>query len=321
MKRINRNHNGNVARTRRPRSAPTPPRTKGASIGMLEWFRPGDHDRVDRVLDELAVLGVKDLRAGISWADWHTREGEAWYAWLFPQLARRVNLLPCFLYTPPSWGLAPKTSAPPREPRAYADFLDQMISRYGKYFDWVELWNEPNNLREWDVTLDPYWFKCSEMLGAAAYWCHQRGKKTVLGGLQPIDPNWLRLMGERGLLAHIDAVGIHAFPVVSEFHWDGWRPPIERIRDVLAKFDSKAQVWITETGYSTWRHDERRQLTAFVDAIDAPVDRVYWYSVHDLDPRLSTAEGFHSDERAYHFGLKRPDGSEKLLYRIWADGG
>src|SRR2546423_5587534 len=101
-KRIDHSNNGNGngngnGRTRR-RVAPPPARTRGAAIGMLEWFRPGEHDRVDRVLDELAVLGVKDLRTGISWADWHTREGEAWYAWLFPQLARRVNLLPCFLY-------------------------------------------------------------------------------------------------------------------------------------------------------------------------------------------------------------------------------
>src|SRR4051812_23353933 len=318
-KRIN-HHNGNGARTRRG-IAPAASRTRGAGIGMLEWFRPGEHDRVDRVLDELAVLGVKDLRTGISWADWHTREGEAWYAWLFPQLARRVNLLPCFLYTPPSWGVTPKTSAPPREPRAYADFLDQMVSRFGKYFDWVELWNEPNNLREWDVTLDPYWFKFSEMMGAAAYWAKQRGKKTVLGGLMPIDPNWLKLMGDRGLLEHIDAVGVHAFPVIAESQWEGWGPNIARVREVLQQFKPAAEVWITETGYSTWRHDERRQLTAFVDAIDAPVDRVYWYSAHDLDPTLPTSEGFHSDERAYHFGLKRSDGSEKLLFRLWAEGG
>src|SRR3954468_12919040 len=318
-KRIN-HHNDRTTRSR-ARSPENGARCKGAAIGMLEWFRPGEHDRVDRVLDDLATLGVKDLRTGISWADWHTPEGEAWYAWLFPQLARRVNLLPCFLYTPPSWGVATKTSAPPKEPRAYADFLDQMVSRFGKYFDWVELWNEPNNLREWDVTLDPYWFKFSEMLGAAAYWMKQLGKKTALGGLSPIDPNWLRLMGERGLLAHIDAVGIHAYPAVSEAHWDGWQPQIERIRNVLGEFNSSAQVWITETGYSTWRHDERRQLTAFVDAVNAPVDRVYWYAAHDLDPKLPTLEGFHADERAYHFGLKRADGGEKLLYRLWAEGG
>ena len=314
--------NGRAAARTRARAAATAGRPGGPTIGMVEWFRPGEHDRVDRVLDDLQALGVRELRTGISWADWHTPEGEAWYAWLFPQLARRVNILPCFLYTPPSWGLAPKTSAPPRDAKSYADFLDQMISRFGKHFEWLELWNEPNNLREWDVTLDPYWIKFSEMIGAAAYWVRQRGKKTVLGGLQPIDPNWLRLMGERGLLSHLDAVGVHGFPVAADSGWEGWGPQVRRIREVLDKFDAPAQVWISETGYSTWRHDERRQLTAFVDAVEAPaVDRVYWYSAHDLDPTLSTVEGFHADERLYHFGLKRADGGEKLLYRLWAEGG
>jgi CDP-paratose 2-epimerase len=295
--------------------------TNSPTVGILEWFRPGDHDRVDRVLCDMRALGVSQLRTGVSWADWHTPEGEAWYAWLFPQLARRVTILPCFLYTPPSWGVAPKCSAPPRDPRTYADFIDMMIKRFGKYYEHVELWNEPNNLREWDVSLDPYWFKFSEMVGAAAYWAKQCGKKTVLGGMSPIDPAWLRLMGERNLLKYIDAVGIHAFPASAEAKWEGWQPLVERVRDVLAQFQPAAQVWITETGYSTWRHDERRQLTAFVDAIEAPVDRVYWYSAHDLDPTLATVDGFHADEREYHYGLKRSDGSEKLLYRLWAEGG
>ncbi|HEV2294275.1 MAG TPA: NAD-dependent epimerase/dehydratase family protein [Tepidisphaeraceae bacterium] len=290
-------------------------------IGALEWFRPGQHDRVDRLLDDMRSLGITELRTGISWADCCTPEGEAWYAWLFPQLARRVNVLPCFVDTPPFWGVAPKTSAPPGDLKLYADFLDVLITRYGKFFEWIELWNEPNDPRKWDAELDPYWIKFSEMIGNAAYWAEHRGKKTVLGGMRPIDPSWLRLMGERNLLKHIDAVGVHAFPGTSESQWEGWTPPVQRVKEVLAEFNDKAQVWITETGYSTWRHDERRQLSAFVDALDAPVDRVYWYSLHDLDPRLPTGDGFHSDERDYHFGLKRADGAEKLLYRLWSEGG
>jgi CDP-paratose 2-epimerase len=77
-------------------------------------------------------------------------------------------VLPCFVYTPPSWGAAAKTSAPPRELRSYADFIDAMITRFGRHFEWVELWNEPNNTREWDVTLDPHYYTFSEMIGSAA---------------------------------------------------------------------------------------------------------------------------------------------------------
>jgi CDP-paratose 2-epimerase len=123
-------------------------------VGLLEWFRPGEYDHVEQVLDDLHNLGVTELRTGISWADYHTTAGEEWYSWMIPRLAGEVNLLPCFLYTPPSLGISPKTSSPPRDPKAYADFLDVMITRFGKYFDWVELWNEPMNLSEWDWTMD-----------------------------------------------------------------------------------------------------------------------------------------------------------------------
>src|SRR5690606_8559449 len=173
----------------------------------------------------------------------------------------------------------------------------------------------------WDVQLDPDWLKFAEMIGGAAHWARRRGKKTVLGGMSPTDPNWLRLMCERGVVQYIDAVGVHGFPARLHFNWQGWQPHVQQVRDVLAEHGLDPEIWITETGYSTWRHDEQRQLTAFVDAVRAPVSRVYWYSTYDLDPAAATNGGFHSDERDYFFGLKHADGAPKLLYRIWAEGG
>ena len=291
------------------------------TIGILEWFRPGEYDRVERVLADLKLIGVQELRTGVSWADWHTLAGQEWYNWLLPRLSREVNLLPCFLYTPPSLGIVPKISAPPREPKAYADFLDEMITRFGKYFEWVELWNEPNNVSEWDWTLDPDWWVFTEMVGGAAYWCRHLGKKTMLAGMSPIDPHWLELMCDRGVMAYIDAVGIHGFPGNWEYAWEGWEKNVAKVRAVLDRYNSKADVWISETGYSTWRHDEGGQLCEFVKAISAPVTRVYWYGACDLHPNLPTIDGFHTDEREYHFGFKRIDGTPKLLFRLWATGG
>ena len=289
-------------------------------VGVVEWFRPGEHERVERVLADIKALGIRELRTGVSWADSYTPEGDAWYTWLLPRLARDVNLLPCFLYTPPSLGIVPKTASPPRDPRAFADWLDQMITRFGEHFEWVELWNEPNNLREWDVTLDPEWLRFCAMVGGAAYWAKERGKKTVLAGLSPIDPHFLRLMGERGVLQYIDAVGVHGFPDTFEYVWQGWDTNVARMREVLVAQNSGAEVWITEAGYSTWRQDERRQVGEFINAVRAPVERLYWYAAHDLDPRLPTVDGFHSDEREYHFGMKAADGTPKLLYRLWEAG-
>jgi CDP-paratose 2-epimerase len=302
-------------------SQPLQGNTAEQTIGLVEWFRPGEYEQVERALADCRVLGVKALRTAVSWADWYTRAGQEWYAWLLPRLAAEIDLLPCFLYTPPSLGLEPKTAAPPRNPQAYADFLDQMITRFGAYFEWVELWNEPNNLLDWDWRLDPTWRIFNEMISRAAYWAQHRGKKTVLAGMCPTDPHWLNLICKRGVMQYIDVVGVHGFPGTWECDWVDWPAILAKVRKVLDRYGVKSQVWITETGYSTWRHHERGQLQAFVDAIAAPVDRIYWYAAYDLHPDLPHQQGFHADERHYHFGLKRADGTPKLLFRLAANAG
>ena len=293
--------------------------TKGKSpkIGLVEWFRPGEYERVDSILGDLKRLGVSELRTGIYWADWYTSEGDGWYDWLLPRLAKDVHILPCFLYTPPCLGVVPKFSSPPQTPKTYADFIDVMISRFGSFFDWIELWNEPNRDSEWDSRLDPDWRVFSEMIGSAAYWARHLGKKTVLPGLWPSDLAWIELMCERGVMPYIDAVGIHGFPGTSEIAWHGWNFEVDRVRNLLERRGSKAQVWITQSGFSTWRGEELAQIRAFVDAIDAPVERVYWQSAQDRDHGRAEA----GDEREYHLGLKRADGAPKRLYQLLAEGG
>src|SRR3569832_1609453 len=75
----------------------------GRTVGLVEWFRVGQHEYVEAILDDLAALGVRHLRTGVSWADWNTEAGREWYDWLFPTVAARVEFLPCALYTPVSY--------------------------------------------------------------------------------------------------------------------------------------------------------------------------------------------------------------------------
>ena len=77
-------------------------------FGILEWFRPGEYEEVKTTLHDLKKLGIKHLRTGISWADWYREGTKEWYDWLFPTLAEEVEILPCFLYTPPSIGRSPQ---------------------------------------------------------------------------------------------------------------------------------------------------------------------------------------------------------------------
>lgn len=290
-------------------------------IGVVEWFRPGEYEHVEQVLADLKSMKVEELRTGLSWADYHTTEGEEWYGWLLPRLAREVCVLPCLLYTPPSLALSARATAPPRNVREYADFLDVMITRFDRHFEYLELWNAANSPRGWDLTVDPEWTMFSEMIGAAAHWARRRGKKTVLAGMEPVDAHWLERMFRTGVMEHIDVVGLHGFPNVWDAPWDGWAQAMERVRDVLEAHGSPARIWITAAGYSTWRRNELGQLEAFLEAMSSGAERVYWHSARDLDPLLPTATGLHADEREYHFGLRFRDGRPKLLARRWIEGG
>lgn len=285
-------------------------------IGILQWFHVGEYDRVEQTLKDLESLGITHLRTGISWADFYTKEGPAWFDWLLPKLAGEVEILPCFLYTPPSIGLEHKTSSPPKGPKRYADFLDVFISKYGQHFDWVELWNEPNNRSEYDYTLDSNWDIFSEMIIFAAHWAKQLGKKVALGGMSPVDCNWLDFMAQKNVLQHIDAVGIHGFPGSFDPHFKPWDDQIQSVRKVLDDHQLHPEIWITEAGFSTWQYDEKQQVREFLSAVNSSADRTYWYSLYDLDPSLPTVDGFHTDEREYHFGLKSGKGKPKLLYRL-----
>jgi len=292
-----------------------------SGIGIVEWFHPGQYNEVKQAIDDLNKIGITRLRTGVSWAEWHMDGSPEWYDWLFPELAKHFEILPCFLYTPPSIGEAGKVSAPPKNLKAYADFIDVMITRYGSYFDWVELWNEPNNIIEYDFTMDYSWNKFAEMIGNAAHWAQHRGKKTVLGGMSPIDPNWLQTMADRGLLAYIDAVGIHGFPEVFDQQWTSWEDKLTAIREVLDRNGLDKEIWISEAGFSTWQNDEVKQWEEFKKVIATTADRIYWYGLTDLDPAYATVGGFHLDDREYHFGMKKSDGTEKLLFRLLATHG
>jgi CDP-paratose 2-epimerase len=188
-------------------------------------------------------------------------------------------------------------------------------------FDYVELWNEPNNYIEWDWTVDPEWKIFAEMVGGAAACASKLGVQAVLGGMSPFDPNWLDLMFKRGALEHVDVIGVHGFPGTWEAVWEGWDVHVDRVQEVIDQHGASQRIWVTEAGYSTWAHDEFGQCKTLTDLAQAPAERVYWYSLEDLSPEHDTLDGFHCDERAYHFGLRRHGGEPKLLDRVLRERG
>lgn len=288
-------------------------------IGLVEWFRPGENARVGQVLADLKILGVTELRTGISPADYNTAAGKAWYEWLIPALAQEVKVLPCFL-TNSFLHKGPLTSSPLTNAGAFSDFLEVFLTSLGQHFEWIELWGKPDNLN-YRYNQEPGWFEQVNILSKAASVARQQSKKIVLGGISPLDLNWLQILFEQKAMLDIDAVGLNKLSEVFDQQAENWPENINKVRQLLDTNNSSAQIWITAAGVSTWRHDEFKQLQEFRNILSANVTRVYWYSVQDLDPELQADNGFAADGPESHFGLKHADNSPKLLYRLWAANG
>jgi len=93
------------------------------------------------------------------------------------------------------------------------------------------IWNEPNNKSHWDPELDPDWSRFARMCGlaGAAIAAEAPGLKRVLGGISPIDPNFVANMRRQGALDELDVVAVHGFPL----DWNLW--PLDAWPDKLAE--------------------------------------------------------------------------------------
>jgi beta-xylosidase len=180
----------------------------------------------------------------------------------------------------------------------------------------IKFWNEPNNLSHWDFQMDPGWKKYSEMTCLAAQAINSLAPDLtrVLGGISPIDPHFIQLMKNNGVLQCMDAVAVHGFPLDWN-HWtiNEWPAKVQEIEDVCS-----LPVWITEVGVSTFGADEIQVfgLQRTAELLLNRVERVYWYSLLDLPPtwpattRHKEAEGS-SYYRHFYMGLIRADGTPK----------
>ena len=189
----------------------------------------------------------------------------------------------------------------------------------------VMLWNEPNNLSHWDFKIDPDWKMFAEMALAAVRAVRNINPdlKIVLGGISPIDPNFIRLLGGYGVLDAVDVVAVHGFPLDWN-HWSihQWPQKIDEIRAVTDK-----PVWVSEAGVSSFGAEEVQVfgLEKTAELLLPLAERVHWYSLFDL-PATWTATTRHKEAegsayyRHYYMGLLREDGTPKLACKHFPEG-
>ncbi|WNG40410.1 beta-xylosidase [Archangium minus] len=99
-------------------------------MGICQWFHFEDH-RLDDAVKWLKKLGVKKLRTGLSWADSHRPNYEAWFDRQMSAL-EDFDLTLTYCFTPGSCGMVDHHTSPPRNVEEFADFCARMTRRYAK---------------------------------------------------------------------------------------------------------------------------------------------------------------------------------------------
>jgi beta-xylosidase len=186
------------------------------------------------------------------------------------------------------------------------------------------IWNEPNNKSHWDPELDPDWSRFARMgrITGEAIAVEAPGLTRVLGGISPIDPNFVSNMTGQGLLEQLDAVAVHGFPL----DWNLW--PIDewpqKLDDIAAVTD--LPIWVSEVGASSFGAEEVQEfgLHRTAELLVGRAPRIHWYSLFDLPQawpattRHKEAEGS-SYYRHFYMGLVKEDGTPKRAARHFAD--
>ena len=185
------------------------------------------------------------------------------------------------------------------------------------------LWNEPNNLSHWDFQIDPEWRSFAAMVRQAGAAVRAESPvPRVLGGISPIDAQFMRLLQELGAMEAVDAVAVHGFPLDWN-HWTihEWPARLEEIRAVVPH-----PVWVSEVGVSTFGAEEVQEfgLRRTAELLLGRAPRIHWYSLFDL-PRTWPATTRHRESegssyyRHFYMGLIREDGAPKLALRHFSD--
>ena len=98
------------------------------ALGICQWFHfedPGLEDAV-RWLRE---LGVRHVRTGLSWADNHRPNAQAWFDRQMRAL-ERFDVTLTFCFTPEREGIRPHHTSPPKDVSAFAEFCAEQVRRY-----------------------------------------------------------------------------------------------------------------------------------------------------------------------------------------------
>jgi hypothetical protein len=327
-----------------------PPHSTAAQVGVnvdLTWGI-SRHD-VDRELPLLQRAGVRWVRMNVPWNGVQPHgpgRHDARFVGDVDYAVDRVRRAGIDIVMPIADGVPYWASADPRRHRgsggrpSYNQYWrPRRFSDYGRFAGWVarryarrgvhvfEIWNEPNLSRFWPS--GPSAREYVAMLRASRGEVKRADPRAgiLLGGLYQNDARFLQriyALRGRGLF---DAVADHSYP-------DGdpercrtdrkGRPSagslcgVENVRRTMsAHGDSARGLWLTEIGWSTWRHGVSEGAQAsYIRSALARIRSRYPWIVTALVYNVRNDYWLHGDRWSpeANYGLLRTDFSAKAAY-------
>ncbi len=229
-------------------------------------------------------LGIKWIKLQIPWRDMQPN-GPQDISPAFQRLVlylqdakrRQLNVM-ISVAKAPLWARPTQDQdGPPSDPQLYANFLTLFLTQVKGSVDAVEIWNEPNLIREWSGGL-PFNGAGYMRLFIPAYnaiRAYSPSIQIVTAGLAPTgnsagsvdDRTYLQQMYANGLGNYHDiAIGIHPYSwanspdstCCSNKGWDDdphffFSNNIKDYRQIMVtNGHSDMQMWVTEFGWATW---------------------------------------------------------------------
>lgn len=229
----------------------------------------------ERQFDLMAASGVESLRVVFIWELMQpTRDSDFDFARTDQIVeltaSRGIEVLPVMLYAPPWARVYPdRLYSPPRHP-AFQAYLRASIRRYGPrgsfwrdnpsvpkrpIRDW-QVWNEPAHPDFWSVARSnerygwPHGYADLLRAGNRAIKATDPGARTVLGGLNGLAWNDLRLLYKEGARGSFDVMALHVY-AQSERRVLGALRITRRALDRAG--DTRKPIFLTETAFPASR--------------------------------------------------------------------
>ena len=252
---------------------------------------------VNKTLDELQALGVTNIRVLVPWAV--VEQTDDHYYWdqldtvMKAAAARNMGVM-ADINSTPSWA-APANSFPGAgapAPAKFAEFVQQVVNRYGSTISAYEIWNEPNWSAFYQST-DPVAYTA---LLKAAYTVIKNATNgdptaTVVAGalgagqtspytVNPVD--FVKGMIAAGAGQYFDALSFHPYQESLKFSdgymYPGLGTPLEQLDAIKKLIGVSKSVWISEYGLPTNNVTQAQQSAYIKDLLD------YWQTYSQAGP-------------------------------------